>query len=133
MTSITSVTGKPDYHKYCVGDPTKFDISPPYTTPDSQTAGSIKDDAFIKQLVQMVSAELFRNEHQNVLHNMLFVPAIQQFAMLLRPWLLLLSTIFLLLLIVGIFQLVLLLTRPVHNQNAPLQSSIMHSTNKEIG
>ena len=92
----------PNYADYFVGDPTKITVLPPAQS--NVTA----DNPFIKHLVKLASTELSRNEHQHLLHNAIFYPVIQQFALVLRPWLVLLTTIFLLLLIVGVVQLIML-------------------------
>ena len=98
------------YAPFFIGDPNNIVVDYPQSAPKA----TLDDDdktLFLRQVVNAVKKEIMRQEHKNIFHDAIFTPAIEQFALLLRPWLLLLSTIFLLLLIIGIIQLVLLFTR----------------------
>lgn len=95
-----------NYQLYFDGDPNDIKVCPPM----SESANPC-EDKLIQKVVRMVTNEILRQEHKNILHETIFVPAIHQFVVFLRPWLLILSSIFLLLLIIGVFQLILLFTR----------------------
>lgn len=97
------------YASYLEGDLNDVQIAPPHHT-DTEVR-NLDQNEMVKQVVRLITNECLRHEHKNLLHDTIFIPAIQQFALFLRPWLLILSSIFLLLLIVGIVQLVLLVTR----------------------
>lgn len=91
------------YEQYLTCNPDDIRIMPPSPT------GA--DDTLLKHMTRAVIDEFMQQEYKTTLHDTLFIPAIQHFTLLLRPWLLILCTIFVLLLVVGVVQLVLLITR----------------------
>lgn len=98
------------YDQYLTCDPNDIQVVPP-TANSSNSSEAINDNMLLKQMTRAVFNEFMRQEYKTTLHDTIFMPAIHHFILLLRPWLIVLCSIFVLLLLVGVVQLVLLVTR----------------------